>query len=105
MEQSVLRHTCSSGGESCSEASVHTSLITRTLKCERTHYNVLYCYALCTVLLYSHVLNKVSCYTVLEESCCDTLHALILQIQIAAQKFDISLINHTSNVLQIFSLL
>ena len=40
------------GGESCSEASVHTSLITRTLKCERTHYNVLYCYALCTVLLY-----------------------------------------------------
>ena len=36
----------------CSEASVHTSLITRTLKCEGTHYNVLYCYVLCTVLLY-----------------------------------------------------
>ena len=36
----------------CSQASVHTSLITQTLKCERTHYNMLYCYALCTVLLY-----------------------------------------------------
>ena len=36
----------------CSEASVHTSLITRTPKCEETDYNVLYCYVLCTVLLY-----------------------------------------------------
>ena len=41
----------------CSEASVHTALITRTLKCEGTHYIVLYCYVLCTVLLY--------CYTIL----------------------------------------
>ena len=36
----------------CSETSVHTSSITRTPKCEETDYNVLYCYALCTVLLY-----------------------------------------------------
>ena len=36
----------------CSEASVHISLITRTLKCEVTDYNVLYCYVLCTELLY-----------------------------------------------------
>ena len=30
----------------------HISLITRTLKCEVTDYNVLYCYVLCTELLY-----------------------------------------------------
>ena len=27
-------------------------LITRTLKCKGTDYNVLYCYVLCSVLLY-----------------------------------------------------
>ena len=52
--QSICKQRC------CSEASVHTSLITRTPKCEETDYNVLYCYVLCTMLLivliyYSHV--------------------------------------------------
>ena len=30
-------------------------------------------YCAIVLIYYSHVLNKVSCYTVLEESCCDTL--------------------------------
>ena len=47
----------------------------RNPKSKKMAYNVLYCYVLCIVLIYySHVLNKVSCYTVLVESCCDALH-------------------------------
>ena len=30
-------------------------------------------YCAIVLIYYSHVLNKVSCYTVLEESCCNTL--------------------------------
>ena len=64
----------------CSEASVHTSLITRTPKCEDTlQCVVLLCFMYCAVVLifYSHVLNKVSSYTVLVESCCDALQYLL----------------------------
>ena len=82
MEHGVLRHTCSSGRESCSEASVHTYLITRTRKCEDSlQCVVLLCFVYCDVVLmyYSHVLNKVSCYTVLVESCCDALQSYELK--------------------------
>ena len=73
----VFRHICSSGGKLCSEASVHTSLITElpSVKTQLTICcTVIFC-VLCLVLIfYSHVLNKVSSYTVLVESCCDALH-------------------------------
>ena len=34
-------------------------------------------YCAIVLIYYSHVLNKVSCYTVLEESCCNALHPIV----------------------------
>ena len=37
-------------------------------------------YCAIVLIYYSHVLNKVSCYTVLEESCCDTLQSFNISV-------------------------
>ena len=56
----------------------------RNPKCElrdRLQCVILLCFVYCAVVLiyYSFVLNKVSCYTVLVESCCDALHYFCLE--------------------------
>ena len=44
--------------------------------CCTVMFCVLLCFVYCTIVLiyYSHVLNKVSCYTVLEELCCNPVN-------------------------------